>query len=70
MATATATTRGFAVRCLHCGQAECVRIDAHDLHNFTCTSCDAEFTVDDVRAEMARWAKLLAWLNTAPAVED
>jgi transposase-like protein len=65
---ATATTRGFAVRCLHCSQEETVRIDAHDLHTFHCSSCDGEFTAEDVRAEMARWGKLLAWLDSAPAV--
>jgi transcription elongation factor Elf1 len=66
---AVLTTKGFAVRCLHCGQEESIRIDAHDLHNFTCSSCDAEFTADDVRAEMARWGKLLAWLDSAPAID-
>ncbi len=66
MATATDTQRGFSVRCLHCGQEESIRIDAHDLHNFTCSSCDAEFTADDVREELARWGKLLAWLDTSP----
>ncbi len=62
---ATKTKTGFAVRCLHCGEQECVRIDVHDLHTFHCASCDAEFTADDVQAEMARWARLLAWLDTA-----
>ncbi len=56
------------MRCLHCSQEETVRIDAHDLHTFHCSSCDGEFTAEDVRAEMARWGKLLAWLDSAPAV--
>jgi hypothetical protein len=67
MATATTTTRGFSVLCLRCAEEETVRVDVHALHTFTCTSCDAEFSADDVRAEMARWEKLLAWLDTAPA---
>jgi hypothetical protein len=66
MAMATKTAKGFAVRCIHCGQEECVRLDVHNLDTFTCSSCDAEFTTDDVRDELARWAKLLAWLDTAP----
>jgi hypothetical protein len=47
-----------------------VRLDVHDVHTFHCTSCDAEFTADDVRAELARWTKLLTWLETAPALRD
>ncbi len=62
---ATKTAKGFAVRCLHCGEEETVRLHVHDLNTFTCSSCDAEFTADDVRDEMGRWAKLLAWLDTA-----
>ncbi len=46
-----------------------MRLDVHDLHTFTCTSCDAEFTADSVRSEMARWVKLLAWLDSAPAID-
>jgi transcription elongation factor Elf1 len=63
---ATRTKTGFAVRCIHCGQEECVKLDVHDLDTFTCSSCDTEFSADDVRAEIDRWARLLAWLDTAP----
>ncbi len=38
MATKTATAKGFAVRCLHCGEEETVRLDVHDLHTFHCSS--------------------------------
>jgi transcription elongation factor Elf1 len=68
MATKTATAKGFAVRCLHCGEEETVRLDVHDLHTFHCSSCDAELSTDDVRAEMSRWAQLLTWIETAPEV--
>ncbi len=66
MATKTATAKGFAVRCIHCGEEQSVRLLASDLHNFACSSCDAEFSADDVRAEIDAWARLLAWLDTAP----
>jgi len=58
------------VRCLHCAEEETVRVDVHDVLTFHCGSCDAEFTADDVRAELARWGKLLAWLDSAPSIED
>jgi hypothetical protein len=70
MATATATTRGFAVRCLLCAEEDTVRVDVHDVHTFHCGQCENEFTADDVRAEMARWTKLLAWLDTTPVRRD
>lgn len=65
---ATKTQRGFAVRCLFCGQEESIQIDAHDLDSLHCSSCDEGFTPNDVRAEIGKWTKLLAWLETAPEV--
>jgi uncharacterized protein (DUF983 family) len=67
MATAT-TQRGFSVKCIACGEGETVRLDVHDVHTFHCSSCDGEFSADEVRTELARWGKLLAWLDSAPAI--
>ena len=64
--TTEATTRGFAVACIHCGETGCVRTDLSDLSQFVCTSCDTEFTADDVREFVRQWAKVLAWIDTAP----
>jgi uncharacterized protein (DUF983 family) len=62
---ATATAKGFAVRCIRCGQEECIRLNVNNLDTFSCSACDEDFTADDVRTELARWARLLAWLDTA-----
>jgi hypothetical protein len=35
-----------------------------------CVDCETDFTVSDVRARLARWARLLAWLDLAPAAEE
>jgi transposase-like protein len=63
------TQRGFAVKCLLCGEDGTVRIDAHDVDSFSCTSCENTFTTDEVKAELGRWTTLLLWLDTAPRME-
>lgn len=62
-------TRGFAVPCLHCGEAGYVRVSLDDVSQFSCGNCDADYTADDVRSTLATWTKLLAWLDSAPPVE-
>ena len=69
MATTTRKARGFATRCLHCGEADTVRVDLSDVGSMTCSSCDAEMTAEDVREAIGAWQRVLAWLETAPAYE-
>ena len=74
MATATEKLTGFGkLRCPKCGEAEAtIRVDLDDLLTFACTECDEEFGRDDVEEMMAaakRWARVLAWLDTAPAAD-
>ena len=75
MKTATETTvqHGFGpLPCPKCGAEATVSID---LDNLTaadvckCNECDEEFGLADVRAWMARWQKVLAWIDLAPALE-
>ena len=66
--TPKATTRGFSCRCILCGAEESVRVDLHDLTSFTCTACEDDFTADDVREHVKAWAKVLAWIDTAPEI--
>lgn len=70
MATATATaTKGFTVGCLKCGETG-VRLNLEDLDTFCCPSCDDEFTLDDVREHMAKWARVVQWIDAAPAEDE
>lgn len=70
MATKTATTKGFAHRCPACGTEDSLRIDLSDVQNsLTCGDCEASFTVEDVREIAKGWAKIVAWLETAPERE-
>jgi hypothetical protein len=76
MATATetrtetkATRRGFpGLCCLECGEKDVVRVNLEDMH-FVCSSCDHEFGPADVRVMMANWARVLDWIEQAPAVK-
>jgi transcription elongation factor Elf1 len=71
MATATTTSRGLTLPCPCCGQAESsVALSLADGETFQCKECDAEFTADDVRAFIAKWSLVLAWIDTMPGTPD
>jgi len=57
------------VPCPCCGEEIAnisVNLYALDGDAFTCHECGADFTIDTVRTLIARWTKLLAWLDTVP----
>jgi uncharacterized protein (DUF983 family) len=67
MATAAKkTTRGFAVPCPNCGESGTLKVDVADVHTLWCSGCDDEMTADELRAVIAGYERLLAWLDTAP----
>ena len=70
LAAPVQVTRGFSVPCLKCGETGSVRVALDDVSVFTCSSCDTEFTADEVRDAMASWSKLLRWLDTAPPLAE
>jgi uncharacterized protein (DUF983 family) len=69
MASATKATRGFNCLCPRCGD-EGVRVALWDVDNLFCVECDAEFTLDDVRALVTAWGPVIRWLDTAPVMEE
>jgi len=47
--------------------------DAGDANEFICLECDEEFgraEVEEAVARWAGWARVLAWVDAAPAVEE
>ena len=66
MATTNRTKRGFKVNCPFCGEDGNLRLEVEDVHSLTCSSCDAEFTTEDIRQVIDGWRRLLAWLDAAP----
>lgn len=70
MATKTKTRRGFSADCIRCEETESVCLDLNDVTTFRCSSCDAEWSAEDVQKLMDTWAKVLAWVETAPELAD
>jgi uncharacterized protein (DUF983 family) len=70
MTTKTETRRGIPTRCPFCGDEDTLCVHISDVSLLTCTNCDAEIGPDDLRTAIAQYAKLLAWLDAAPAYED
>jgi hypothetical protein len=64
------TGRGFpGLRCISCGETDCVALCLADVTAFTCTSCDAEFSADEVHEHLMAWHRVMAWIGQAPEVE-
>ena len=63
-------TRGFAAPCPHCGTADGITVYLDNLATFNCPQCGDDFTADDVRAFIARWQRVLDWIDQAPVKED
>jgi hypothetical protein len=64
------TRRGFGpLTCPLCGQDCAISLNLEDLETCTCPECSEEFTLDTVRDVIARWQKVLAWVDLCPAAE-
>jgi hypothetical protein len=85
MATTTATTNGTAapttpapakrsgfgsLPCIRCGQDATISLDLDDCTTFRCAECDDSFDADDVRDHMARWQRVLAWVDARPGAAE
>jgi uncharacterized protein (DUF983 family) len=61
-------TRGFCAPCPKCSE-NTVQVCLADVSQLYCTSCEEEIALAEVRALVAAWAKVLSWLDAAPALE-
>lgn len=66
--------RGFgALPCPACGAAEAsISIDLDDLTGdeaCVCGECSNHFCLDHVRDIIAKWGKILQWIDSAPVME-
>jgi transcription elongation factor Elf1 len=66
--------RGFGnLPCIHCGEEAVVSIDLNDFTGeeaLRCNECEATYSLESVKGVMAKWAPVLAWLETAPVIEE
>jgi transposase-like protein len=73
---ATKAKTGFGVSCPYCRHDEdaVVSIDLNDLAECRCSSCDETFSPRQARdlaaAELARWERVLAWVEAAKGLAD
>lgn len=58
--------KGFSVPCLQCGEEGTVSVQVHDMEEFHCSNCDADYTAADVRATVGAWQRLLDFVESAP----
>jgi hypothetical protein len=62
--------RGLRLPCPKCGEEDAaLMLWLSDGATFTCQECDGEFTADDVRRFMDRWAAALAWVDAMPTAQ-
>jgi hypothetical protein len=52
--------------CIKCGVEGLIKLHLDDCQTFECGECDEAFTCDEVRGVVSQWAKVLAWVETAP----
>ena len=58
---------GFpGLACIKCGEVDTVAMDLDDCSTFRCRECENEFTLEDVRASVTAWQRVLAWLDSVP----
>jgi len=66
MATANETATGILLPCPCCGENEAgISLRLED-KSFQCSACDGEFTLDCIKAIMARWQKIVQWVDSMP----
>ena len=68
------TMKAITLPCPKCGEENASiavhlwTLDDETAVNFFCHECEAEISLQEVRGLIARWSRLLDWLETAPTV--
>lgn len=63
-------SKGFpGLRCPLCGSTDIQALYLDDLTTCRCTSCEEDYTLDDVRELVAAWSRVLNWIDSAPTAE-
>ena len=78
MSTATQKETGFGpLYCPSCHEAGAtISLDLYELAGFECKDCGETFSrqeieerIEELKVRLERWAKVLAWLDAAPAID-
>jgi uncharacterized Zn finger protein len=64
------TSRGLLLPCPTCGEEQAtITLSLADCETLHCEDCGSDYTLDDVRSLIARWQRVLAWVEQAPRAE-
>lgn len=70
LAVATETTakiRGVQLPCPCCGEEQAaIMLSLADMESCRCEECSTDFTLTDVKDLIAKWTKVIAWVESAP----
>ena len=65
--TTPATTRGLLLPCPRCGEQDAeIDLRLSDLDTCRCAACEEEFQLGDVRDFIAKWSRVLTWVEAFP----
>jgi hypothetical protein len=68
--TTSPAPKGFGpLRCLLCGAEGGISLHLTDLQSVHCHECSDEFSVATLRDHVARWSRVVAWIDLAAGVE-
>ena len=60
-------SRGLLLPCPCCGEASAtICLNLADGESLNCQDCGTDFTASDVRDFIAKWTRMLAWIETMP----
>ena len=62
----TTTAAGITLPCPMCAEPEASMSLRLADKTFECHECSGEVQADDLRSLLARWAKVLAWVDAMP----
>jgi hypothetical protein len=66
----TVKAKGLLLPCPLCGEQQAsVSLYLDDMDTCYCRDCENEFSLDTVRELIARWQRVLSWVDACPADE-
>ncbi len=54
----------MSVQCVKCGETDCMRVNLDDFTTLTCSNCDEETTLEEIKEVMSQWAAMVKKLES------
>ena len=68
--TTTASATGVSLPCPRCGEAQATMMLDMSSKEFTCQECNEVFHVDEMRDVVARWTRIIGWVDLMPGSDE